>query len=63
MFLAEETTDRLVVDIRKRLEAPAIAKRTADGPSAWSVVGTKKLGHGLRYSFRLFQQQKVPGMR
>src|SRR5215471_14234262 len=23
----------------------------------------KKLGHGPRYSFRLFQQQKVPGMR
>ena len=31
--------------------------------SAWSVVGTKKLGHGPRYSFRLFQQQKVPGIR
>jgi hypothetical protein len=31
--------------------------------SAWSVVGAKKLGHGPRDSFRLFQQQKVPGMR
>jgi hypothetical protein len=31
--------------------------------SAWSVVGTKKLGYGPRYRFRLFQQQKVPGMR
>jgi hypothetical protein len=30
---------------------------------SWSVLGTKKLGHGLRYCFRLFQQQKVPGAR
>ena len=30
--------------------------------SAWSVVGTEKLGHGPRYRFRLFQQQKMPGV-
>src|ERR1051326_9553567 len=31
--------------------------------SAWSVVGTKKLGYGPRYSFRLFQQQNRPRTR
>ena len=30
--------------------------------SAWRVVGTEKLGHGPRYRFRLFQQQKMPGI-
>src|SRR5439155_24022239 len=30
--------------------------------SAGSVVGTEKLGHGPRYRFRLFQQQKMPGI-
>jgi hypothetical protein len=30
---------------------------------AWRVVGAEKFGHGPRYGFRLFQQQKVPGTR
>jgi hypothetical protein len=31
--------------------------------SARYCAGPEKLAHSLRYSFRLFQQQKVPGAR